>query len=167
MENQSLVIRRRKWKRFIVRSGSIVLLHQTGFWGLGWAKNVELGPVLNVSLRGLMVQYIDSKDRRRKCDELSISILTGGIQVEKIRFETVVDFEVAILPDGRSIRNRSVRFVKMTPYQAFQLETFISAYATGPVQDRRSDMERREATADALDRKERSDHRGGVDRRKE
>lgn len=147
----------------------MVVLHQPVLRGFGWTKTIELGPLLNISQRGLMVQYIDSKERRRKCRELSISVTPDGIQVEKIRFETIADFEVAVLPDDKVIRNRSVRFVDLTSYQIFQLEAFINTYARGTVQDRRSGRDRRKMQhpdPDGLESIELDDRRRGWDRRR-
>lgn len=167
MNEQKPVKRRRRWKRFTVRTGSIVLLHHPSFWKFGLTKTIELGPILNISQTGLMVQYMDSNDRRRKCEELSISVSPVGIQVEKLRYETILDFEVALLPEGKTIRNRSVRFINVTSYQTFQLETFIKRFAFGSIPDRRSGRDRR-AKSDSLsdDFEWDMDRRSGFDRRK-
>lgn len=137
-------------------------------WRFGLTKTIELGPILNISQMGLMVQYIDSQERRRGCNELSIAVHPYGIQVERIRFETVADFEVASLPDEKAIRNRSVRFVNVTSYQAFQMETFIKLFAKEALPDRRSLQNRRakvDASESGVDWDGENDRRWGYDRR--
>lgn len=137
-------VRRRKWKRYLAESGSLVLAYPARMFGLVDAKPIELGPIINISLGGLMAQYISSKERERPCSELSISLHRYGIQVERIPCETLADFEVARLPDGKTIRNRSVKFGKLTSYQTFRLEEFIKKHSAGCLLDRRSGRDRRQ-----------------------
>lgn len=168
MADQRIIVKRRKWKRFTAKSGSMVLVHIAGVLGLGLSKSVELGPLINISQGGLMVQYIESRDRMRDAAELSISIPGHGIQIEKIPFDVVADFELASMPDGKRIRNRNVKFGKLTPYQLFQVQSFLEKHVAGLVPDRRSGIDRRQQQAAGYDDDEwriKTDRRSGVDRR--
>jgi hypothetical protein len=169
MERRIRYGRRRKWKRFVPKGGTIVLLHPDDLKRYLVGGTVELGPVINISLGGLMVQYIDSKDRQRKANELSILGKSDGMRVEKIPFDTLVDFEVASLPDGKTVRNRGLRFGQLSLEQAFQLEAFIKAHGTEAVHDRRDRQERREVDDRRFDDPEFNllyNRRTGLDRRK-
>ncbi|MFZ5571653.1 MAG: hypothetical protein ACOZF0_14725 [Thermodesulfobacteriota bacterium] len=159
---------RRKWKRFIVQTGPIVILHVPRLLGLAGEKTVELGPVINISEGGLMVQFIENKERLRDCGVLSIQVPGLGIKAGRISFEVVRDFEVGKLPDGRKIRNRSIKFSSLTPPQLVQVKEFIRAFSSDFQKDRRSGKERRaRMDPDFFDSewKLKSDRRRGHDRR--
>lgn len=169
MERRRRYGRRRKWKRFIPSSGTIVLLHFADLKSYLMGGRVELGPIINLSLGGLMVQYIDSKDRQRKANELSILSKSDGLRVKKIPFETLTDFEVARLPDGKTVRNRSVKFGQLTREQTFQLEAFIKTHGVKTVPDRRGQGDRRSDEDRRYEDPEFNllhDRRSGLDRRK-
>ncbi len=160
---------RRKWKRFIVQTGPIVILHLPRLLGLVGEKTVELGPIINISEGGLMVQFIENKERSRNCRELSINIPGKGAVVKKIAYEVVREIEVGKLPDGRTIRNRSIRFGAMTPPQLIQVKEFIKKFTHDFQKDRRSGKERRhKIDPDYFDMEWRikADRRKGLDRRR-
>jgi len=142
-ENESAV-RRRKWKRFKVKSGGLVLVQKTRWIEIGKPKLVTLGPVVNISMGGLSVQYIENKRREVDSEVLAISQPPEGVRVEPIRFRTVSDLEVTRMPDGKKIRTRHVAFGKLTDYQSFQLESFIRSHTSDLDTDRRAGMERRQ-----------------------
>lgn len=159
---------RRKFKRFVVQTGPIVILHLPRIFGLVGEKTVELGPVINIGEGGLMVQFIESRERVRNCRELSIQIPGQGMKVKRLSFEVVWDFEVGKLPDGRKIRNRSIKFDAMTPPQLIQLKEFIKNFTSDYQKDRRNGKERRERIdPDYFDSewKIKADRRKGRDRR--
>ena len=137
-------VSRRKWKRFRMTSGAIVMLNKPSLIGLGKPSYVELGPVVDISMGGLAIQYFNSKHRQIDCFELSLSLPGEGIKVEGLPFEIVTDFKVAQLPDGREIRKRCVQFGKLDSYKSFQLETFIKNNTSEIVKDRRSGFDRRQ-----------------------
>jgi len=124
-------ISRRKWKRSRMTSGATVMLHKPSIIGFGKPSYIELGPVIDISMGGLSVKYINNKERQTDdCFELSLSLPNDGIQLEGMRFEIVADFEVAELPNGREVRKRCVKFGKLDSYKSFQLETFIKNNTT-------------------------------------
>ena len=119
------------------------MLHKPKLIDIGKPRLVELGPVIDISMGGLSVQYIETKKRTIDSDVLSISVPDAGVKLENISFEVVSDNVKAALPDERKIRMRCVKFGKMSPYQTFQLETFIKKYTTSEGFDRRFGLDRR------------------------
>lgn len=137
-------IRRRKWKRFRINGSAIVLLHKPSLLGLGKPTFIEMGPIIDISLGGLAVQYVDSKKRQTECFELAISLPDKGMVLEGIPFEIILDREIATLPDARKIRKRCVEFGELNSYQSLKLEAFIKKHTTKIIKDRRSGTERRQ-----------------------
>ncbi|MBW1841562.1 MAG: PilZ domain-containing protein [Deltaproteobacteria bacterium] len=137
-------IRRRKWKRFRINGSAIVMLHRPSLLGLGKPTLIELGPIIDISLGGLAIQYVDSKKRQTECFELSISVPDKGIVLEGLPYEIILDREVATLPDSRKIRNRCVQFEELTSYQKLKLEAFIKKHTAEIIRDRRSGIQRRQ-----------------------
>jgi len=134
---------RRKWKRFSVKGGAMVILEKPIIIGLLGQSNIELGPIVNISMGGLASQYIENKRRMRSTDKLSIRMPDKSIIVDKLAYKTTADFEIAEMPDGKKIRNRCVKFFNMSSYQTFRLDDFIKSYSIGFMMDRRSEEERR------------------------
>lgn len=120
------------------------MLHKPRLIDIGKPRLVELGPVIDISLGGLAVQYIENKKRILDTDVLSVTIPGAGIKLEKIPFEVISDTITAELPDARKIRTRCVKFGKLSPYQAFQLESFIKNYTNSDGFDRRTGTDRRD-----------------------
>ncbi len=134
---------RRKWKRFKVKDRAFVMLHRPRLIKLGKPRLVKSGPIVDISMGGLAVQYIENRERLRDYSELSIIIPPDHIKVEEIPFKVLTDIEIAELPDSRKIRNRCLKFGKLTPYQEFQLESFIKNHGFELLKDRRSVADRR------------------------
>lgn len=159
---------RRKWKRFTLKSGAIVVLQKPRIMGFLGQVRTRFGPVVNISMGGLAVQYIESKKRMKKHKTLTIATPGTGQVLDAIPYEIIADFEVARLPDGKRIRNRCVKFHQMTSYNTFQLDDFIRAHATGYILDRRSGEERRKADDPRYQDPEwgpQHERRSGTDRR--
>ena len=144
MKDDRRKLRRRKWKRFETIIGAVVLLNKPYLMGLGGIKRIEMGPVVNISMGGLAVQYIGNKKRAAKYSELSIYIPAEGIVLDKVPFETISDFEMIRMPDEKVIRKRCVEFGTLTTYQTFQLEEFIKKHGAKCLEDRRNGKERRQ-----------------------
>ena len=101
-------------------------------------------------------------------DTLSLSIPGVGIKLENIPFELVSDSIKAELPDSRKIRTRCVKFGKLSPYQTFQLESFIKNYTASDGFDRRVGSERRHFNDPQFDDEDYStlyDRRTNIERR--
>jgi hypothetical protein len=137
-------VRRRKWKRLKIKGGGLVLIKKNRLLEIGKPKLMELGPIVNISMGGLAVQYVENNKRAVDSEVLAISQPPEGIKVEPIPFRIVTDHEVTRLPGGKAVRTSHVQFGKLTDYQSFQLESFIRKYSTDVGTDRRSGVERRQ-----------------------
>ncbi len=170
MKNDRRHIRRRKWKRFETVSGAVVLLNKPYLMGLLGIKRIEMGPVINISMGGLAVQYIGNKERTAEYSELSIYIPAEGIVLDKVPFETISDFEVTRMPDEKAIRKRCLKFGTLSTYQTFQIEEFIKKHGAKCLEDRRGDEERRQVHdpryEDPVFEEDRIDKRSGRERRR-
>ncbi len=144
MIRKRLEIRRRKWKRYTIKGGSLVYLYKPGIIAMGKPNLIEMGPIVDISMGGVAFQYIENKKRQVDATELAVAMPSDDYRVDSVPFETIADFEVAALPDGNRIRNRCVRFVNVTPYLAYRIEDFIETYSMKILQDRRKISERRE-----------------------
>lgn len=116
---------KRRWKRFTVE-GACVLASKPSLMKLGKTVHCRVGPVKDIGMGGLAVQYMGDNKYLEKTKSLSIMLPGEGVIVEDIRFETVNDFETATLPDSRKqIRTACLCFKKLLPKQKMQLERFI------------------------------------------
>jgi len=129
----------------------MVLVHKPRIIEIGGPHLVELGPLVDISMGGLAVQYIAAKNRGPQGSQLAISLNGSGLFIEPIPFKTVVDKVVAVLPDERQIHNLSVEFGKLTAYQSFQLEAFIANHTTEIARERRKVKDRRQANDPRFD----------------
>ncbi len=143
MPVKKLTVKRRQWKRFKVKGAATVLLHKPRIIEFGKPSFIELGPIIDISMGGLAVQYIENKNRTTECENLSINLPSSGVKVEKLPYKVVSDVKIAQLPDSRRIRNRCVQFEDLTSYSKFQLESFIRNYTEALLKDRRSGGDRR------------------------
>ncbi len=136
------IVRRRKWKRFKVRGGAIVYLSKPRVIKLTKPKLIEMGPVADISMGGVAVQYVE-KDIPEACNRVTIALPSGGIKIDAFPVEIISDVVIARLSETKKIRNRCMRFGKLTSYQSFKVEEFIDEYAILFEKDRRAKNERR------------------------
>lgn len=120
---------KRRWKRFALKDGALALALKPSFLRLGKPVHVKLGPIKDIGMKGLAVQYVEKKNILHNVKELSIMVPGQGIKVERLSFETVMDFEVGQLSGSKKIRTLCVSFNQMNPMQKLQLERFIDEYA--------------------------------------
>lgn len=120
---------KRRWKRYEIKNGAFVMIYRPSLLKLGKSAMVKLGPIKDIGMRGLAVQYVDQKNLMRHVDELSIALPDGRIVVDRIKFRAVTDFQIAELPNARKIRTLCVYFTNLLPLQKIQLERFIDEYA--------------------------------------
>jgi hypothetical protein len=129
---------KRCWKRYEIKNGAFVMIYRPALLKLGKSVIVKLGPIKDIGMRGLAVQYVDQKNLLRRVDELSIALPDGRIVVDRIKFRAVTDFEVAELPNAKKVRTLCVYFTSLLPLQKIQLERFIDEYAVEMVDGCRS-----------------------------
>jgi len=120
---------KRRWKRFTVNNGAVVLIRKPSLWKLGKPSHVNLGPIKDIGMKGLAVQYVESKKILHNVTTLSIMVPGRGIVVEDIPFRTVTDFEIAQLPNSRKVRTLCVCFERLLPMQKVHLERLIDECA--------------------------------------
>jgi hypothetical protein len=159
---------RRKWKRFTIHGGAMVILQKPRLMGFLGQTRLKFGPILNISIGGLAVQYIENKKRMKKYPELSIAITKKQPILDRMPYDVIADYKIAELPDGKIIRNRCVRFQQMTSYHTFQLDDFIRQHSTGFILDRRSGEERRKYNDPRYNDPiwvQKNERRSGIDRR--
>jgi hypothetical protein len=104
------------------------MIYKPSLLKLGKPALVKLGPIKDIGMKGLAVQYMDQKNLLRNVEELAIALPDGTIAVDKLKFTPVMDFEVAQLPNTRSIRTLCVSFPGLLPLQKIQLERFIDEH---------------------------------------
>lgn len=161
-------LHRRKWKRFTVKDGALVILEKPRIMGFLGQTRVEFGPIVNLSMGGLASQYIENKKRMKPYPQISIVIPGGKKIIERIAYEIIADFQIAEMPDGKIIRNRCVKFQHMTSFHTFQLDDYIREFSTSYIMDRRSGEERRKFEDQRYEDPEwktRKERRSGKDRR--
>jgi hypothetical protein len=122
---------RRRWKRFQV-DGAFASVPNPSLIKirLGKAGNrIKLGPIKDIGMKGLAVQYAGNREIGLKNEVLSVVMPSDGVTIEDITYTTVSDFEVTRLPNSpKSIRTLCVCFNKLLPIQKARLEYLIEHY---------------------------------------
>ena len=139
------------------------MLHKSRFLDIVKPKLIELGPVIDISMGGLAVQYIESKSRQQDFETLSISIPSLEVTLPDLQCRIVSEKVVGSLPDGKQIYNRCVEFLNLTSVQSLQLESFIRKHTFHTIPDRRSGKDRRHSEDPAFKRS--AESRSGIERR--
>ena len=147
MKNRKKPIERRKHNRFRVKEGGFAMvmsepanLGQIEDMSMGEialavlkAKPLKMGQIVNISKGGLAFRYIDSEVEAGKLSELDILFAQNGFHLKKVPFKIVADYKAASEFPFSSIvmRQRSVQFKEIKPYQTSQLDYFIKNYTKG------------------------------------
>jgi esterase/lipase len=119
------IIERRKQRRFSVKGGAIVNLHNPSFFRFGRPKRTELGPVVNISMGGLASLYVNKKNKPITANILSITMPKENIKIDDISFSIVSDYKTISLPESETIRKCSIKFDNLTDDQINSLKDFI------------------------------------------
>ena len=143
MNNKMQITRRRKWKRYKIKGGAIVMIHKPRLLEIGKPKLIELGPVIDISMGGLAVQFVANKQRQQDAETISISIPSVGVILPDLQCKVILEKVITSLPNGKQIYNRCVEFVNLTSVQNLQLESFIRKHTFHTIPDRRSGKDRR------------------------
>jgi len=163
MNNKMQITRRRKWKRYKIKGGAIVMIHKPRLLEIGKPKLIELGPVIDISMGGLAVQFVANKQRQQDAETISISIPSVGVTLSDLQCKVILEKVITSLPNGKQIYNRCVEFVNLTSVQNLQLESFIRKHTFHTIPDRRSGKDRRRNTDPQFNPAD--DRRSGVERR--
>lgn len=146
MKNRKDFTERRKHNRFGVEEGGFAMimsapasLGQIEDMSMGEialavlkAKPLKMGQIVNISKGGLAFCYIDSEIEAGKSSELDILFAQNGFHLKKVSFKTVADYKsVSEFPFSSIVmRQRSVQFRKMRPYQISRLDYFIKNHTS-------------------------------------
>ncbi len=146
MKNRKDFIERRKHNRFRVKEGGFAIimsatanLGQIEDMSMGEialavlkAKPLKMGQIVNISKGGLAFCYIDSEIEAGKSSELDILFAQKGFHLKKVMFKTAADYKAESEFPFSSIvmRQRSVQFREMRPYQISRLDYFIKNYTS-------------------------------------
>ena len=119
------VLERRRQRRYSVNGGAMVNLHNPSIFRFGRSKQVELGPVANISMGGLASLYVIKKNKPITANILSITMPKENITIENISFSIVSDYKTISLPESETIRKCSIKFNNLTDNQINSLKDLI------------------------------------------
>ena len=121
MKNTKSRIEQKNQNQFQVKDGVYAVLSYKPF---------EIGKIMNISKDGLTVRYFSNGEQLNETSELDIFIIDSNYYIEKIRVNTISDFELTD-KDGFSsnkIRQRCFQFGKMKSGQLFYLDYFLENF---------------------------------------
>ena len=116
---------RREARRFPVKGGAVVNFKKKSFFMLSRNEYIQIGPIADISAKGMSVNYFSNRNRFDESLGLSIMTTSGKIILDDLLFETIYDIEIGDLPDGKKVRKRAVRFIDISGYQAAWLACMI------------------------------------------
>lgn len=134
---------RRTIDRYRPFGSAFVIFESPRLYHFGKPRIITIGPVSDISLQGLSVEYYPHKDHEKNFQELSILVPGQGMVVYRIPFQKVSDTVVSKEKKQSPVMRRGMRFGEVNEFHSNQLETFLAAYTRGVVPDRRSGNERR------------------------
>jgi len=107
---------RRQFARFRPKEGTMAVNHHV------------LGPIINISMTGLVFRYMNETSNKAISDMLSIFLGSDNILIEDLTTKMISD---KIVSNGSiflqtSTRQRSIQFINLTKTQRTKLEDFIS-----------------------------------------
>lgn len=117
MTNTEVRVERRKHKRFRVRDGVFVILKPS---------DTGAGRLVNISLDGLMLEYITTKEPSVEPTELEIFVTNSIFRLYGLPCKSVWDLPVYKHPTTSIQKRRcGVQFGELSAQQISQLEYFI------------------------------------------
>ncbi len=109
---------RREEKRYHIQSGAIANIRKKAFFLLKKSRYIKIGPISDISKKGMSIHYFSKNDILDDTFDLSIGTSSGKIIVDSVNFETIYDIEIGTMPDGKKIRKKAVKFLNISGYQA-------------------------------------------------
>lgn len=115
---------RREHERVRVRHGSFAAL---------CPRFTVIGQIMDISLTGLSFRYVASRARTKESSELTILATDGSLDLGKISFRTIWDWDMPqqFSLGSITLRQCGVQFRGLTHKQRLDLQYFISRYGTG------------------------------------
>jgi hypothetical protein len=96
-------------------------------------SDTGVGRLVDISMNGLTLDYISSKEPQVEPSELDIFVVNSPFRLQGLPCETISDFVVFTTFDGSlSKRRRGVEFGKLAPNQEAMLTHFIEHHTEGP-----------------------------------
>ena len=141
---------RRIHARYRPLGSAFVIFEAPRPYNLGKPRVIQFGPITDISLQGLSVEYTPQKDFQREFQELSILVPGQGLAVYRIPFRNISDVAVSDSAAHQPVMRRGMQFLSASDLHSTQVEDFLAAYTRGIVPDRRSGYERRERGGEPL-----------------
>ena len=116
MTKKKRTVERRKHKRFRMQEDAFVALKP---------HYEKTGHIIDISIDGLAFRYNDIGQPSSKSSELDIFFADDRFHLEKVPFETILDFETDSL---MNFRRCGVQFGELTDNQTSRLNNFIKDY---------------------------------------
>lgn len=117
------MVEKRQHERTQIPEGVFVVLR---------SDHVEVGQVVDMSLRGLRFRYVPHHAPSNGSSELLI-FSAGNAYVYRIPFKTVWDKGSDQAPFSSEMRQCGVQFSELKPSHAFQLDYLVQKYSTSQV----------------------------------
>jgi c-di-GMP-binding flagellar brake protein YcgR len=119
------LVERRRHKRFQVPSFSAYAVLRRH-----WLPSPIMGDIIDISLGGLSFRYVASEKSSYRSSGIDILLTDGSFCLNKIRVNTISDFEITNEVPFSSItmRRRGVQFGEMTDDHKSALRYFIQSY---------------------------------------
>lgn len=96
--------------------------------------SARIGTLINVSLGGLMFEYVTMKAPSDEATELEILVPNGEFRLDRVPCQVIWDTATSQFPETPLHKRRcGVQFGELTQTQIAQLEDLIQNYAVGEV----------------------------------
>lgn len=145
--NREKLINRRAHKRFASKRGAFALIGSNQrrpirikTMSLGEialavfkSKYSHMGKIIDISMEGIALYYIDSHCQPEETAELDIMFAEGRFYLDNIGFKIISDFEIAgELPDSSiKMRQLSLQFKDLAHHRKTHLDFFIKNHTIG------------------------------------
>ena len=119
------IVNQRRYARFQVPSYSAYAVLRRH-----WPRSPIMGDIIDISLGGLSFRYVASEKSSYRSSNIDILLSDGSFYLNKVRVNTILDFEITNEVPFSSItmRRRGVQFGEMTDDQKSDLRYFIQNY---------------------------------------
>lgn len=124
-------LERRRHRRFPVQAGIYVAIKKKRFFNWTKPQFIKLGPLLDISMGGVAIHYIESHERDQTYASLCLVTAAGEVPFEDLSVRMVFDRKVAELPDQKWIHKRALEFDDLSGRHAIHMEDFILRIETG------------------------------------
>lgn len=121
---------RRTHHRIDVCAGAFAAVKKRGLFHLWEPRLMKLGPIIDLSLGGLAIHYMENANRVKPFPNISVIITGSGVTLKNIAIRTVSDRIVAQWPHNNTIRRRAFQFCGLSESQSTRLKTLIEAMTT-------------------------------------